>query len=74
QGTLRGCKDVRVTLLLAILSYWIIGLPTGYLFANYLGSGPCGYWIGLVLGIGVGALFLGIRLRRVQQRMQLMKL
>jgi MATE family multidrug resistance protein len=74
QGTLRGCKDVRVTLLLAILSYWIIGLPTGYLFANYLGSGPFGYWIGLVLGIGVGALFLGIRLRRVQQRMQLMKL
>lgn len=73
QGTLRGCKDVRVTLLLAILSYWIIGLPAGYVFANYLGAGPFGYWIGLVLGIGVGAVFLGLRLKRVQKLLQPVK-
>lgn len=67
QGTLRGYKDVKVTLLLAIISYWIIGLPTGYVLANYLGFGPYGYWIGLIVGIAIGAVFLAIRLLHIQR-------
>ena len=31
QGALRGYKDVTVTFIMAIISYWIIGLPTGYI-------------------------------------------
>lgn len=68
QGSLRGYKDVRVTLMLAIVSYWVIGLPVGYLFANALGFGPYGYWLGLIAGILVGALFLAVRLRKVQKK------
>lgn len=68
QGALRGYKDVKITLILAIISYWIIGLPTGYAFANYFGVGPYGYWLGLIAGIAVGAVALIIRLYQVQRK------
>jgi MATE family multidrug resistance protein len=67
QGTLRGYKDVKITFFLAILSYWVIGLPSGYILANYFSYGPYGYWMGLIIGIAVGAVFLGFRLRFVQK-------
>src|SRR5699024_6429498 len=35
QGALRGYKDVNMTLLVALVAYWVIGLPTGWLLANY---------------------------------------
>ncbi|WP_418626553.1 MATE family efflux transporter [Anaerosinus sp.] len=72
QGALRGYKDVKITLILAVISYWIIGLPVGYAFANYLGVGPYGYWVGLIAGIVAGAVALIIRLVKVQRK-QLVK-
>lgn len=68
QGALRGYKDVNVTFVMAIVSYWIIGLPTGYLLANYTELGPFGYWIGLIIGLTVGATTLSIRLRIIQTK------
>ncbi|WP_313890791.1 MATE family efflux transporter [Psychrobacillus sp.] len=62
QGALRGYKDVTVTFIMAIVSYWIIGLPTGYILANYTSFERFGYWIGLIVGLTVGAITLGIRL------------
>ncbi|MEK5332878.1 MULTISPECIES: MATE family efflux transporter [unclassified Lysinibacillus] len=68
QGALRGYKDVTITFIMAIISYWIIGLPTGYLLANYTDFGPVGYWLGLVAGLSAGAITLLIRLLLVQKR------
>lgn len=68
QGALRGYKDVHVTFLLAVISYWVIGLPAGWLIANYTSVGPYGYWCGLIIGIAFGAIFLSLRLRTVQKR------
>ena len=68
QGALRGYKDVKITLILAVISYWIIGLPVGYAFANYFGVGPYGYWVGLIAGIVAGAVALIIRLVKVQRK------
>ena len=68
QGALRGYKDVRVTFYLAILSYWVIGLPLGYVAAHAGGLGPYGYWVSLIGGVLVGAVCLHLRLRRVQSR------
>ena len=68
QGALRGYKDVHVTFLLAIVSYWVIGLPVGWVLASFTGLGPYGYWCGLILGIAVGAVFLSLRLHIVQRR------
>ncbi|MBG9453203.1 multidrug transporter MatE [Lysinibacillus sphaericus] len=68
QGALRGYKDVTVTFIMAIISYWVIGLPVGYALATHTDFGPFGYWIGLVAGLTTGAITLLIRLLLVQKR------
>ena len=57
-----------LTFLLAIISYWVIGLPAGWAIANFTALGPYGYWCGLIIGIAFGAIFLSVRLRMVQRR------
>lgn len=68
QGILRGYKDVNITFIMAIISYWVIGLPVGYMMANYTQFGPYGYWIGLIAGLTVGAISLTIRLVSIQRQ------
>ena len=67
QGALRGYKDVNVTLIMALVSYWLIGLPTGWLLATYTTLGPFGYWIGIIVGLSTGALALLARLIYLQK-------
>jgi len=68
QGALRGYKDVNVTFIMAIISYWVIGLPIGYLLSKYTDFGPFGYWIGLIVGLTAGAITLTYRLIRIQRK------
>ena len=68
QGALRGFKDVHVTFGLAVLSFWIVGLPLGWGLAKYTELGPYGYWIGLIARVLIGAVCLEIRLRQVQKK------
>lgn len=68
QGILRGYKDVNITFLMAIISYWVLGLPIGYAMANFTSFGPYGYWIGLITGLTVGAITLSLRLRFIQNK------
>ncbi|OIJ15724.1 MATE family efflux transporter [Anaerobacillus arseniciselenatis] len=68
QGALRGYKDVNVTFLLAVVSFWVIGLPLGYVLAKFTEFGPFGYWLGLIIGLASGAVFLFLRLRVIQKR------
>ncbi|MBQ1614822.1 MAG: MATE family efflux transporter [Selenomonas sp.] len=69
QGALRGFKDVHVTLLLAILSFWLIGLPLGWGLARFTTLGAYGYWIGLIAGVLIGAVLLQLRLLKVEQKL-----
>lgn len=73
QGILRGYKDVNVTFMMSLISYWVIGLPLGYILAQYTSLGPFGYWIGLISGLTAGAICLSIRLVIVQKKFQLKK-
>ncbi|MFS0637562.1 MATE family efflux transporter [Mesobacillus foraminis] len=68
QGALRGYKDVNITFLMALVSYWIIGLPLGYYLANHTGLHAFGYWIGLIAGLAAGALCLLGRLIFIQRK------
>ncbi|MFJ7936854.1 MATE family efflux transporter [Sporosarcina sp. NPDC096371] len=68
QGALRGYKDVNMTFIMAIVSYWVLGLPIGYLTATYTNLGPYGYWIGLIAGLTVGAITLSVRLIYIQKK------
>lgn len=73
QGILRGYKDVNITFIMAIISYWVIGLPIGYLMANFTNFGPFGYWIGLITGLTVGAITLSFRLKFIQDKFERQK-
>ncbi|MCC5800537.1 MATE family efflux transporter [Rossellomorea vietnamensis] len=68
QGALRGYKDVNITFIMALVSYWVIGLPLGYILANYTTFGPYGYWLGLTSGLTAGAITLSGRLLFIQKK------
>ncbi len=54
-GLLRGMHDTRVPMIMATVSYWIIGMPAGYLLGFTLGLGGGGLWLGLVIGLTFAA-------------------
>ncbi|MGM0845367.1 MAG: MATE family efflux transporter [Bacillota bacterium] len=68
QGALRGYKDVNITFIMALISYWVIGLPLGYILAKFTDFGPYGFWIGLIFGLTAGAITLSWRLVVVQKK------
>jgi MATE family multidrug resistance protein len=59
---------------MALVSYWIIGLPLGYYLANYTDLLAFGYWIGLIAGLAAGALCLFGRLLFIQKKHSIAKL
>jgi MATE family multidrug resistance protein len=59
---LRGLHDTTIPMYLAVISYWIIGLPCGYVLSFHYNFGAQGIWLGLVLGLGFACLFLLLRL------------
>jgi len=63
QGVLRGYKDVQLPFFIAFVSYWILGIPIGYLLARYTDLGPFGLWIGISIGLTAAAIGFLIRLR-----------
>lgn len=63
-GLLRGVQDTRVPMVLAVVSYWLIGLPAGWLLAFPLGMGPPGLWLGLLIGLSAAAVMLMARFWR----------
>jgi MATE family multidrug resistance protein len=64
-GLLRGVQDTSVPMVLAAVSYWVVGLPTAYLLGFVLDLGGVGVWFGLVVGLGAAALSLAWRFWRV---------
>jgi len=60
-GALRGLKDTRVPMFLAVFAYWAIGMATGAWLGLGLGMGPKGMWIGLIAGLVVAALLMAGR-------------
>lgn len=67
-GLLRGIRDTRVPMLQAGVSYWLIGMPAGYLLAFPLGLGAVGVWFGLVVGLTVAAILMMRRFWRLAPR------
>ena len=57
-GLLRGVQDTTVPMVMAAISYWVIGLPVSYLLAFTLGFGAVGLWLGLVIGLAIAAALL----------------
>ena len=67
-GTLRGYKDTKVPMYIALFSYWGVGLPIAIVTSYGIIGEPMevyGIWLGLAIGVGTAALMLGYRLWRV---------
>lgn len=62
-GILRGIGDTRAPVAISMVGYWLIGMPVSVLLGFPLGLGPDGLWWGLVIGLGVTAVILLIRVQ-----------
>ncbi len=60
-GLLAGVQDTKVPMILASVSYWVIGIPASYALAFPLGFGGVGLWLGLVIGLAAAAVSLMVR-------------
>ncbi|WP_082555175.1 MATE family efflux transporter [Devosia sp. Root635] len=58
---LRGLSDTKIPMLLAILGYWGVGLPTSYILGFVVGWNGVGIWIGLAAGLAFVAVVLVTR-------------
>lgn len=57
-GVLRGAADTAFPAAIALLGYWGLGLPLGWLLAHRQGLGPAGLWWGLAASLALVALLL----------------
>ena len=64
-GLLRGVQDTTVPMVIAAISYWVVGMPCSYIFGFVLGYDGIGVWMGLVLGLACAAILLSARFWRV---------
>lgn len=62
-STLRGMADVKIPMLMAFAAYMLVGLPTSYLFAFVLNSGPQGIWYGYLVGLGTAGILFFFRFK-----------
>ncbi|MGB0869211.1 MAG: MATE family efflux transporter [Flavobacteriales bacterium] len=65
QGALRGLQDVNATTWISLISFWIIGIPLGYIFGFYYNLGIEGVWYGLFAGLTCSAILLFFRFKRI---------
>ncbi|HUQ65331.1 MAG TPA: MATE family efflux transporter [Flavitalea sp.] len=63
-GLLRGIKDVKIPTFLVAIAYWVIGLPSGYIFAFTFKMGAAGMWLGFIAGLTFAGIFLSYRFLR----------
>lgn len=69
-GALRGIKDVRFPTAIALISYWMLALPSSYFYAFVLNLGAVGVWYGYLTGLGTAALLLTLRLQWLLKKMK----
>lgn len=61
---LRGITDVTVPMLIAFVSYILVGLSVGLLCAFPLSMGASGIWIGFIFALALAAICFHIRFNR----------
>lgn len=67
MGALRGLKDTRMPMLIALAGYWGLGLTSAAFFGVYLGHGGEAVWAGLAVGLSTVGICLVQRFR-IQSR------
>jgi len=61
-SALRGYQDTKIAMIMIVFSYWIIGVPLGYILGltDIFTSkqGPAGLWQGFVVGLTLSAVLM----------------
>lgn len=70
-GALRGLKDLRFTMLVSMISFWVMGLAFSFLFGFVFRFQGTGLWWGLTFGVGIGAVMVVIRWHYLIKRIDL---
>jgi MATE family multidrug resistance protein len=68
SGALQGLKDTRVPMVIALATYWGVGLSSGLALGLCGDWGARGLWWGLVLGLTAAAVLLLARFHRHVER------
>jgi multidrug resistance protein, MATE family len=59
MGALYGLQDTRIPMILSVLTFWGVGLASGYILGFPMKLGGAGLWTGQSIGVAVaGILFL----------------
>jgi MATE family multidrug resistance protein len=67
-GVLRGMGDTRAPVAIAIMGFWLCGMPVSLWLAYRADLGAVGLWWGFVAGLAAVALFLVARIRQRLRR------
>lgn len=67
-GMLRGLKDARVPMIIALISYWPIGFGSALFATYYLDAGGIGIWVGFVTGLSAAAIMMSVRFYQLASR------
>ena len=60
-GLLRGLKDTKIPMIIAVFSYWVIGMTSAYVLGFHTELGAVGVWWGLALGLLFAAVLMNMR-------------
>ena len=69
-GLLRGLQDTKIPMILAAISYWLVGVPTSYLLGFTFDFGGVGIWLGLAVGLALAGLLMMLRFWRMPRKYQ----
>lgn len=70
MGAIRGLKDARLTFLVGLACYWLVGAPAAWLLAFHFGHGAVGVWWGLALGLACAAICLTLAFEAKMKRLK----
>lgn len=72
SNILRGYKDTKSIFYITLVSYWLIGLPLGYILGltNIITEplGAAGFWISIIFGLLFASVLLIIRMILIQRQ------
>jgi len=71
-AALRGLNDTKVPMIIAIVGYWLVGLPVAYLCGFVLNWHGVGIWSGLAAGLSFVAIVLTARFA-MRERLNLIR-